>query len=225
MRKFLATMLPAAVLIAAPAAAATPREILSVASFQTTTKPAALAQVNQAIAIAQAQLAANPRDREAQLQFAVATGNHAKLTKSPSEAKTTRRLFETYAAANPRDPEGQLAVASWHLDTIAAGFMATAVLGAKRDIGLAALDRSVQLGQGRAFFAGFAAMLRIRLDPGDVAGARMLAEAASRGATPTVLDRLAKRDADALLIPLRNDDGKAAAALARKLLPFGRLDG
>lgn len=215
--------LTAAIVLATPVVAATPREMLIQASFQTTDKAAALALVTQAIAAAEAQLAANPNDREAQFQRIIGIGNRAKLTRSPVDAKSARHLLEAYGAANPRDPEGQLAIASWHLDTIDAGFLATTLLGAKRDLGLAALDRAVLLGQGRAFFAGFAALMRIRHDPRDLARARALAETAAAAPTPTPLDRLAKRDALALLIPLRAGDGKAAAALARKLLPMGRI--
>ena len=216
-------LLAALLATATPALSATPREMLTAAA-QSSDKAAALAQVTQAITATEAQLAANPNDREALLQRGVGIGNRAKLTKSPGDAKTARRLFEAYAGSNPRDPEGQLAIASWHLDTIASGFMATTVLGAKRDVGLTALDRAVQLGQGHPFFTGFAAMMRIRLDAGDVATARRLAEQAAAAPASTALDRIAKRDAEQLLIPLRAGDGRNAAALARKLLPFGRIN-
>lgn len=208
-----------------PVSSATPREMLTAASSSASDRRTALTLVGNAIAAARTQLAANPADREAQLQYGVGIGDRARLTKSPGDAKMARTLFETYAAANPRDPEGQLAIASWHLDTVAAGFLATTMLGAKRDVGLAALNRSVMLGQGHPFFAGFAAMMRIRLDANDVAAARQLAEAAAVETATTPLDAIAKRAALMLVVPLRAGDGKAAATLARKLLPFGRLDG
>jgi hypothetical protein len=208
---------------AAPAQAATARDILTQAAFQATDKASALALVNQGRQAAEAALAANPSDKEAQMQRAVAVGDHAHLMRSPTEAKQSRQLFEAFLAQNPRDPEAHLAVATWHLDTIAAGFLATTVLGAKRDVGVAELNRAVALGGGRPFFTGFAALMRIRLDPQDVAGARSLAEQAAAAPAPMALDRIAKRQAQALLIPLRAGDGKTAAALAKKLLPFGRI--
>ena len=208
---------------ASPLHAATPREILTQASFQATDKGNALALVNQGLAAAEAQLAANPHDREAQMQRGVAIGDRAHLIHSPSDAKAARRIFETFLAANPRDPEAHLAVATWHLDTVDAGFLATTMLGAKKDIGLAELDKAVALGGGRPFFSGFAALMRIRLNPKDVAAARNLAEQAAAAPAPTPLDRIAKHQAQALLIPLRSGDGRTAALLARKLLPFGRL--
>jgi len=209
--------------LASPLDAATPREILTQASFQTTDKGTALALVNQGLAAAEAQLAANPNDKEAQMQRGVAIGDRAHLTRSPADAKAARHIFEAFLAANPRDPEAHLAIATWHLDTVDAGFLATALLGAKKDIGLAALDKAVALGGGRPFFTGFAALMRIRLDPKNVAAARGLAEQAAAAPAPTLLDRIAKHQAQALLIPLRSGDGRTAALLARKLLPFGRL--
>lgn len=209
--------------LAGPLDAATPREMLTQASFQTTDKSAALALINQGLAAAEAMLAANPGDREAQMQRAVAIGDRAHLTRSPGDAKTARHLFEVFLAANPRDPEAHLAIATWHLDTVDAGFFATTMLGAKKDLGLAELDRAVALSGGRPFFTGFAALMRIRLNPNDVATARSLAEQAAAAPAPTMLDRIAKHQAQALLIPLRSGDGRTAALLARKLLPFGRL--
>jgi hypothetical protein len=209
--------------LAGPLDAATPRELLTQASFQTTDKSAALALINQGLAMAEAMLTANPGDREAQMQRAVAIGDRAHLTRSPGDAKAARHMFEVFLAANPRDPEAHLAVATWHLDTVDAGFLATTVLGAKKEIGLSELDKAVALGGGRPFFTGFAALMRIRLNPRDVATARTLAEQAAAAPAPTMLDRIAKHQAQALLIPLRSGDGRTAALLARKLLPFGRL--
>lgn len=209
--------------IATAALAASPREMLTSAALQANDRRQAMALVTSAIAATQAQLAANPADKEAQIQYAVAIGDRAKLTKSPADAKQARRLFEAFAAANPRDAEGQFAIASWHLDTLAAGFLASTVLGAKREVGLDALNRAVALSNGRPFITGFAALFRIRLDPADVAGARQLAEIAASGPAPTPLDRFGQRAAQAVLAPLRAGDGRAAANLARTLLPFGRL--
>lgn len=209
-------------LAATTAWAATPRETLVAVAFEATDKPAALAGINQALAAANAVLAASPNDREALLARATAIGYRAKLTHSPSDAKLCRQLIEQLVAANPRDPEAQLSLAGWHLDTVDAGFLTAGILGAKKEIGLAASDRSVALGGDRAFFKGFVALMRVRLDPADPI-ARALAEQAVAAPTPTPLDRVAKRDAAAILVPLRAGDTRAARALAHILLPMGRL--
>ncbi len=214
----------AAIVAAAPAVSATPRDLLVQAAFQSTDKDQALTLVGQSIAQSEAALAANPRDKEAFFQHAIGIGYRAKLTRKPGDAKTSRRLLEQYAAQYPRDPEAQLTIGGWHLDAIADGFLAATVLGAKKDLGVAGIDKAVALGGDRAFFRSFAAMMHIRLDPKNVGVARTLAEQAARGSTPTALDRIGKRDAEQMLIPLRAGDGKAAAQLARKLLPFGRLE-
>lgn len=227
MTRFLAAFVPAAILCAAPAISATPRELLTQAAFQQGDKDAALTEVRQAIATAEAQLAANPSNYEAQMQRAVGIGYRAKLTRNAGDAKVSRRLFDALVAANPRDPEAQLLIAGWHLDAISdlGGLLAGAVLGAKKALGITALERAVAMnGRNRAFFPGVAALMRIRENPHEVAVARSLAEAALALPAPTALDRIARRNADAILIPLRAGDGKAAAALAKKLLPFGRID-
>jgi len=212
-----------ALALASPAAAATPREIMTQASFMTNDKATALSLVNQALAASEAILAHDPQDKEAQMQRGVAIGDRGHLLRSPGDARAARRIFETFVAAYPRDPEAHLAIATWHLDTVDAGFFAATLLGGKKDIGLAELDKAVALGGGRPFFTGFAALMRIRLNPYDVAAARSLAEQAAVAPAPTPLDRLAKHAAQQVLIPLRSGDGRTAALLARKYLPFGRL--
>ncbi|WP_254601866.1 hypothetical protein [Sphingomonas bacterium] len=213
----------AAAAIVAPGQAATPRDLLTAAAFQSTDRQQALALVNQAAAQSEALLAAQRNSREGLLQHAMAIGYRAALTKKPGDARESRKMFEALVAANPRDPEFQLAIGGWHLDTIAAGFLAKTVLDARKDVGLDAVNKAVALGGDRAFFKGLAAMMRIRLDPADVDVALALAQQAAAAPAPTPLDRIVKRDAEAMLLPLRAGDGKAAAALARKLLPFGRI--
>lgn len=214
----------ALMLTALPAAAATPRQTLANAAFMATDKEAALHEIDQAEAAAEAILAAKPGDREAQMIRAMATGYRARLTHNRGKALASRKMLETLAAADPRDPEAQAAIGAWHIDAISniGSLLAGPMLGASKSTGLAALDRSVALGGDRAMFPGLAAMLRLSLDSRDKR-ALALAEAAARGTTPTALDRVMQRGAAALLQPLRAGDTKAAQALARRLLPFGRF--
>jgi hypothetical protein len=149
--------------VATPAAAATPREILTGAAFGTRDKAAALAQVGQAQAASAAILARAPHDREAGLILAMAIGYRAKLTRNRTDALAARKMFDALAAASPRDAEAQALVGGWHVDAVSqlGGLVAGAALGAKRATGLAALDRSVALGGGRALFPGLAALMRL----------------------------------------------------------------
>ncbi len=214
----------ATMMMAVPATAATPRQILADAAFQTRDKPTALAQVAQSEAGAAAIIAHMPNDREANVVRAMAIGYRAKLTRNRGDAMTARKLFTALASSDPRDPEAAAAIGAWHLDSVAAlgGLVAGMALGAHKADGLAAMDRAVALGEGRAMFPGLAALLRLALDPED-AGARRLAEMASRGATPYPLDKLMQRSAVAILVPLRAGDTRAVQAMAKQLLPFGRL--
>lgn len=216
--------------VAAAVATASPawadlRDDLAQVAFVTTDKKAAIAQVNDAIKAADGLLAAKPGDHEAMLQRGVALGYRAKLTKNRNDAIATRKIFEALVAANPRDSEAQMAIATWHLDAVdqLGGLLARTGLGARRPDGEVALDKSVALGNGRAFFPGLAALLRIRMGADQLPRARALAEAALAAPTPTPLDRLMKRDAGLILPLLKAGDAKAAAGLARKMLPFGRL--
>ena len=212
--------------IGAPAALAqTPRELLTAAAFQAPNKAAALELVQQAIAAADRTLAAHPGDNEATLQRGVGIGYRAKLTRNRADARASLAIFEGLAARDSRDAEAQMVIAGWHLDAIEqlGSLVARAGLGARSDVGEAALDRGVALGGNRAFYLGSGALMKIRRDPGAVAQARRWAESAANAATPTPLDVRMKRAAEAILPALRANNGKAAAALARKLLPFGRV--
>lgn len=216
-----------AIMAPSVAMAETPRELLTTAAFQTSDKDRALALIGQAIVAADRILMGKPTDHEATLQRGVAIGYRAKLTRSRTDARASLAVFEALAARNARDAEAQMVIAGWHLDAIdqLGGFMARTILGAKGQAGEAALTRAVALGGDRAFYPGLAALMRIRANHGDVAQARKWAEAAAGAPTPTPLDLLMKRNAVAILPALRANDGKGAATLARKLLPFGKLDG
>lgn len=218
----------AAMAAAAPASAIadTPRELLTTAAFQAPDKARALGLVGQAISAADRILARRSGDYEATLQRAIAVGYRGKLTRSRSDVKASLAVFERLAAQNPRDPEVQIAIAGWHLGAIdqLGGFLARTALGAKAATGDAALKRAIALGGDHAFYPGLGALLHIRDNHADVAQARRWAEAAAAAQASTTLDGVMKRAAASLLPALRANDGKAAAAQARRLLPFGKLD-
>ncbi len=226
---FHSTMLAVSAMVAAviaPAALAdTPRELLTTAAFQAPDKKKALALIGQAIAESDRILVARPGDHEATLQRAIAVGYRAKLTRSRTDARASLAVFQRLAAQNPRDAEAQMVIAGWHLDAIdqLGGLVARTVLGAKAEAGEAALSRALTLGGNRAFYPGLAALMRIRKDEGEVAQARRLAETAAAAPAPTALDAQMKRAALSILPSLRANDGKSAARLSRKLLPFGKI--
>ena len=217
--------LAAALTLAAPAAAESPREMLARASFQDGDKATALGRVGQAHAAAAAQLKRSPSDREAALMAATAIGYRAKLTGSRGDALAARRAMEALVARAPDDAERHLILGGRHMGAVykLGRILARAALGASKPAGLGALDKAVALGGNRAMFPGCAALLRLEADPGD-ARARQLAEAAARAAAPTPIDRHFQRAAAAVLVPLRAGDRDGARKLAARLLPFGRID-
>lgn len=176
-----------------------------------------------ALASADATLKGDPANHEAQLQRALAIGYRGKLKRSRADVQAARKQFEALVASNPRDAEAQMAVGGWHLGAIIdlGSLVARTGLGARKDRGLQALGASVSAGGGRAIFPAYAALTRIMIDPSDVAGARALAESAVRGRVARPEDRIMQRNAASLLPHLRSGNGRAAAALAHKLMPFG----
>lgn len=213
----------AAVAITAPAVAEaqSARDLLVQAAFEDRSVPVAAARIERARAIAAAASARDPNDQEAVVVGATALGYRAKLSGNRSEAVAARRAFDSVATRFPRNAEAQVALGAWHMGIIAkVGRLVGRIVGAQRNVGLAALDRSVALGGNRAMFAGLSALLRLQADPDDARG-RALAEQAARAATPTTIDRYMQRACVAVLGPLRSGDDKTAKALADRLLPFG----
>ncbi len=216
----------ATVAIISPAQAQNARDILMDAAYASPDKATAQARIGRAIAMADAALKRNPRDQEARLQRGLAISYRGKLTRTRADLLTARRDLEAVVAADPRNPEAQLALAGWHLGAVIelGPMMARTVLGARKATGVQALDRSLALGSDRACIAAMVSLFRIQLDPSDIAGARRLAEAATRADAGTSFDRLMQKQASALLVSLRKGNGKASAATAERLMPFGRFD-
>jgi hypothetical protein len=214
-----------AVVSTAPVQAASPREELIRAAFATHDKSQALALVNQAIAESQSILAQSPGDREAKLQQALGIGYRGQLKRSPTDAKAAHSLLESLANSEPRDPEAQVAVAGWHLTAVGdlGNFLARTILGADRGTGFAALDKAVALGGNRAFFSGYAALIRIKLDSSDTAVALRYAQRAAGAQAPTPIDRVMQQAARRIIPMLQAGDGSGASKLAKQLLPFGTL--
>lgn len=217
----------AAITIAATAsaAAATPRDTLIRAAFMTHDKAEALVLVNQALAQTKTTLAQAPNDTEAKLQEALAIGYRGQLNRSLGDAKAAHAALASLAASNPRDPEAQVAVAGWHLTAVGdlGNFLARSVLGASRSEGLASLDQAVALGGNHAFFPGYAALIRIKLNSSDTAAPLRLAQRAAGAQATTAIDRILQRAATRLIPLLQAGNGAAASKLATQLLPFGTL--
>jgi hypothetical protein len=220
-----ALLFPIAIAIASPAAAQSARDILMDAAYSVPDKATALARIDRALKAADAVLARDPRNLQARLSRAMAISYRSKLGKSRSDAMTSRREFEALVAAHPNDAEAQMALAGWHLGAVIelGPLMARTALGARKGTGLQALKRALALGGDRAMFPAFASLNQIQIDPGNIAEAKRLAEAAVRARAPTQLDRIMQRQAAILLRSLNAGNGQAAARAAKTLSPFGRV--
>lgn len=214
-----------AALVCSPAQADTARDLLVSAAFGTHDKGIALNRVGQAIAFTDAAIRRDPGDENARLQHALGLSYRGKLMRKRADVLAARRELEAVVAADPRNAEAQMALGAWHLAAIIefGPMLARTVLGARSATGNQAWDRALALGRDRASIPALASLQRIQLDPSDVAGARQLAEAAVKAGGPTSFDRLMQRQAAALLPLLRAGNGKAAAAMAKLLMPFGRV--
>ena len=118
----------AALATASPAAADSPRDLLTQASFGVHDQGAALARIAAARAGAAGILRTAGNDREAQLMQATAIGYHAKLTGDRGEAVQARRLFEALIARQPGFADAWLAFGAWHVGAVyrLGGFIARA---------------------------------------------------------------------------------------------------
>lgn len=216
----------AMLLLAAAPVQAGPRETLATAAFATTSRADALAKVAHAERELLSLLERDPDNRAAALERAVALGYRAQLKRSRGDALRARRSFEALIAQNPNDADAQMALAGWHLASVAelGPLVARTTLGARKSAGMAALERALALGGDRPLYSGYAALILLRVDAEDnLKRARQLAEAAVAAAAPTQLDRLMQRRAKLILPSLQGSKHEVAAVLAEALLPFGRL--
>ncbi|SFP39242.1 hypothetical protein [Sphingomonas rubra] len=221
MRPTFLSLAVVAALAPVAAQAQSARDLLVQAAFEDRSKPVAAARIERVIALTAAASARNPDDQEAVVVGATALGYRAKLSGNRSQAVAARHAFEAAAGRFPRNAEAQVALGAWHMGIISkVGRLVGRVIGAQKNVGLAALDRSVALGGNRAMFAGLSALLRLQADADDARG-RALAEQAARAPTPTAIDRYMQRACTAVLAPLRNGDDRTASALADRLLPLG----
>jgi len=200
------------------------RDMLVQTAFVVRDRSVALTQLAGVEAAAASTLAKAPGDSEALLSRAMATSYRAKLTHSRSEALSAKAQFEALVAKNPHDAEALAALGAWHLSAVKAlgALVARGGLGARKAVGLDAIDRALAAGGDRALFPGIAGLLRLAIDPGDARGAALIGQAAHAGAA-TPVDRLIQRRAAQLELVLKGGNAKLIQALANRLLPLGQF--
>ncbi len=202
------------------------RATLITASFETTDRTKAKAQVDAADHDFDAALAKDPQNLEAALMKAQAVGYRGKLAKSPGLAKETRTRME---AVLQRDPSYALAwasIAGWHAGAISTlgKFLAGTLLGASSKTAIADFETALAKDPKSPVHPTFYGLTLLDLGTENSPRATQLLETAQRLPARDAYEGLLKRATAEVLPLLRNGDVKGAQTLARRLLPFGKLD-
>lgn len=206
-----------------PALAA--RAQLVAAAYEATSKEQALQLIAEAGRNADAALARNPRDADALVQHAIATGYMAKLTRSPSLAKQSRAEMLRIVAAAPDLAEGWAALGGWHGDAVAdlGSMLAGMALGAKKAEAARGFETAMAKDPAGVVYPAYYALMLLRTDKANAARASALLERAVGLKPRDGFEALMRARAAQLLVPLKAGDAGAAKKLADRLQPFGRF--
>ncbi len=201
------------------------RATLISASFETTDRARAVAQIEAADHDFDAALAKDPANIEAALMKAQAVGYRGKLAKSPGLAKETRTRME---AVLQRDPNYGLAWASlggWHAGAVSTlgKFLAGTLLGASTKAAIADFETALAKDPRNPVHPAFYGLTLLDLSTDNAARATQLLDTVQRLPTRDAYEGLLKRATAQVLPLLRSGDVKGAQTLARHLLPFGKL--
>lgn len=201
------------------------RATLILASFEATDKARAKEQVEIANRDFDTALAKAPNNIEAQLQKATALGYRAKLSKSPGLAKETRQLMEAVRDRNPNYGLAWASIGGWHAGAVAelGKFIAGTVLGANAKTAITDFETALVKDPRNPVHPAFYALTLLDLGRENAPRAsemlRLCAKLPARDAYEGKL-----KSATARVAPLlAAGDIKGAQALARELLPFGKV--
>lgn len=201
------------------------RSTLNIAGFDTRDKARALALIAEAERDFDAAIAKAPKLQEARVQKAIALGYRCKLTKSPGEAKETRRLMEAARAMNPADGVANAALGGWHGGAVATlgKFIASTVLGANLKDMERYFAAALKAEPNIVVHPVTAAFVLLDVDAGNAARAAALLRTAGKLPPRDAFDKLNQRAAAAVLAKLDAGDAKGAQTLSRRLQPFGQV--
>lgn len=201
------------------------RATLIIASFETIDRDQAKAQIEAADHDFDAALAAAPSSEEAALMKATAVGYRGKLSKSPGLAKETRARMEAVLARDPNYGLAWSSLAGWHAGAVVAlgKFLAGTVLGASTKVALADFETGLAKDPKNPVQYAFYALTLLDLGTDNGARATQLLRTLASLPTHDAYEGLLKRETAQVLPLLTAGDVKGAQALARRLLPFGKL--
>jgi len=201
------------------------RAALIVASFDTTDRDRAKALVEAADRDFDAALVRDPASLEAQLMKAQAVGYRGKLAKSPGLAKETRARMEAVVARDPAYGLAWSSLGGWHAGAVTAvgKFVAGTMLGASSKVALADFETGLARDSRNPVQYAFYALTLLDLGTDNGARATQLLKTLATVPARDAYETMLKHETAALLPLLTAGDVKGAQALARRLLPFGKL--
>ncbi len=201
------------------------RATLIVASFETTDRERAKAQIDAAEHDFDAALAKEPGSLEAALMKAQAVGYRGKLMKSPGLAKETRTRIEAVLARDPNNGLAWSSLAGWHAGAVASvgKFIAGTVLGASTKVALADFETALAKDARNPVEYAFYGLTLLDLGTENAPRAMQLLETVAKMPARDAYESLLKRETAQVLPLLAGGDVKGAQQLARRLLPFGKL--
>jgi len=201
------------------------RAAMIVASFDTTDRDRARALIDNADRNFDAALAKEPNSLEAQLMKAQSVGYRGKLSKSPGLAKETKSRIEAVLARDPNYALAWASLAGWHsgVVTTLGRFVAGTVLGASTKVALADFDLAMTKDPRNPVHPAFFGQTLLDLSTDNGARATQLLQLVTRLPARDAYEALLKRETAQVLPLLAAGDIKGAQALARRLLPFGKL--
>ena len=201
------------------------RATLIEASFDTIERDRAKALVDAADHDFDAALAKDPANIEAALMKAQAVGYRGKLAKSPGLAKETRTRLEAVLARDPNNGLAWSSLAGWHAGGVATlgKFLAGTVLGASAKVAVADFETALAKDPKNPMQYAFYGLTLLDLDAANAPRATQLLDTVQRLPARDAYEALLKRETAQVLPLLASGDAKGAQALARRLLPFGKL--
>ncbi len=209
----------------APALILAGRATLILASFDTPDRDRAKAMVDAADHDFDAALALAPSNVEAALMKAQSVGYRGKLSKSPGLAKETRARMEAVLKRDPNYGLAWASLAGWHAGAIATlgKFLAGTVLGASSKVAVADFETALAKDPRNPIHPAFYGLTLLDLSTDNGARATQLLQTVQRLPARDAYEDLLKRETAQVLPLLTSGDVKGAQALARRLLPFGKL--
>ena len=201
------------------------RATLIIASFETTDRDKAKAQIEAAEHDFDSALAKDPGSIEAALMKAQAVGYRGKLAKSPGLAKETRTRMEAVLQRAPDNALAWASLAGWHAGAISTlgKFLAGTLLGASMKTATADFETALAKDPKNPVHPAFYGLTLLDLSTDNGARATQLLDTVQRLPARDAYESLLKRSTAEVLPLLRSGDMKGAQTLARRLLPFGRL--